>query len=325
MGSVSGGDDKAAARTVAVIVLVVLAAVALRGYLPGATPADRGADSGPESGDAASLIPVAVMIVLSLAIIAMAILRQARHPARRSGSAGELLSAAGARDARWTPRTLAILAAVAVVWLVTVMFLMRLRGWIDLPEPPPPQGSDEPQLPLTGRDPADPAEPPPGATGGVSIFGYLAAATAALIVLSAVATTLGRRRQPAPEPEPEPAEASAPVTGSQSLARAAERGLAEIGDLSREPREAIIACYAAMERELEKSPGAMPLDSDTPSEVLARAVQRRLLRADSATELVDLFEEARFSPHVMAEEHRDAAERVLRHVLGELQATEGAP
>ena len=110
-----------------------------------------------------------------------------------------------------------------------------------------------------------------------------------------------------------------PAAGSDSLARAAEVGLAEIGDLSREPREAIIACYAAMERQLENSPEVVPRESDTPSEVLARAVEHHALRADSATELVDLFEEARFSPHVMTEAHREIAVRVLRLVLAELR------
>ena len=73
-----------------------------------------------------------------------------------------------------------------------------------------------------------------------------------------------------------------------------------------------------MERELTRVPGAVPQDCDTPSEVLARAVDNRALRADSATELVELFEEARFSPHVMTEAHRDAAVRVLERVLTEL-------
>ena len=111
-----------------------------------------------------------------------------------------------------------------------------------------------------------------------------------------------------------------PASGADPLARAAEVGLAEIGDLSREPREAIIACYAAMERELENSPEVVPRESDTPSEVLARAVEHHALRADSATELVELFEEARFSPHVMTEEHREIAVRVLRLVLAELRS-----
>ena len=107
---------------------------------------------------------------------------------------------------------------------------------------------------------------------------------------------------------------------AESLALAAERGLAEVGDLSREPREAIIACYAAMENALANAPGAAPQDSDTPSEVLARAVQHQALQSGSATELVTLFAEARFSTHVMNEGHREAAERALRLVLDELRS-----
>ena len=56
-------------------------------------------------------------------------------------------------------------------------------------------------------------------------------------------------------------------------------------------------------------PARLPQDCDTPSEVLARAVDRHALHADSATQLVELFEEARFSPHVMNEGHRDTAVR----------------
>ncbi len=67
-----------------------------------------------------------------------------------------------------------------------------------------------------------------------------------------------------------------------------------------------------MERELENSPDVVPRESDTPTEVLARAVEHHALRADNATELVELFEEARFSPHVMTEDHREAAVRVLQ-------------
>ena len=101
-------------------------------------------------------------------------------------------------------------------------------------------------------------------------------------------------------------------------------GLAEVEDLSREPRRAIIACYAAMEGELSRVPDAMPQDFDTASEVLARAVAHHALGPDSATQLVDLFDEARFSPHVMTEAHRDAAVRVLQRVLAELRNTHAA-
>ena len=75
-----------------------------------------------------------------------------------------------------------------------------------------------------------------------------------------------------------------------------------------------------MERELTHVPGAVPQDCDTPSEVLARAVDHHALHADSATQLVELFEEARFSPHVMNEGHRDVAVDALRLVLADLRS-----
>ena len=54
-------------------------------------------------------------------------------------------------------------------------------------------------------------------------------------------------------------------------------------------------------RSCRRLPDAMPQDFDTASEVLARAVAHHALGPDSATQLVDLFDEARFSPHVMTE------------------------
>ena len=77
-------------------------------------------------------------------------------------------------------------------------------------------------------------------------------------------------------------ESPAPPPPSESLVRAAELGLAEMTDLSREPREAIIACYAAMERELANVPDAVPQAFDTATEVLARAVEHDALHADNA-------------------------------------------
>lgn len=308
--------DRSTARTVTVIALVVLAAAALRGYLPGAEPASGEPDpSGP-----GALVPVVAMVVLALAVIAVAIVGRRRDPVVRPNTTGELPREAGAGTLRWTPRMLLVVVAVALLWLLIVVLLMRLGDWLPSPPDPSTVPVDPPAAGTTptgtgGRPP--PAEP----AQGPRLFGYLAAAAAVLMGLSVLASLARNRRPPAMTPVPAGAPAAAQASGTQTLARAAERGLAEIGDLSREPREAIIACYAAMERELAKSPAAMPLDSDTPSEVLARAVQRHLLRDDSATELVELFEEARFSPHVMGEDHREAAVRVLRLVLGELQSS----
>ncbi len=97
-----------------------------------------------------------------------------------------------------------------------------------------------------------------------------------------------------------------------------------MADLSRDPREAIIACYAAMERELANVPGAVPQEFDTATEVLARAVRQHALQADNAMQLVTLFAEARFSPHIMNEGHRDVAVGVLRVVRDELRSRSAA-
>jgi hypothetical protein len=147
--------------------------------------------------------------------------------------------------------------------------------------------------------------------------------TALLVVILVGGVLLrirGRRRPASALPEADQIARAAVPPGPGSLVLAAERGLAEVGDLSREPREAIIACYAAMEHALADAPGAAPQESDTPSEVLARAVEHEAIHAGSATELVTLFAEARFSTHVMNEGHREAAERVLRLVLDELRS-----
>ncbi|WP_156656039.1 DUF4129 domain-containing protein, partial [Mycobacterium sp. 852002-51971_SCH5477799-a] len=160
-----------------------------------------------------------------------------------------------------------------------------------------------------------------------NMLGILLACTVAMLAMFVAGTIASARRRWRPAAQAiadEPAEAPAPPARSESLARAAERGLAEMTDLSREPRAAIIACYAAMERELAQVPGAVPQEFDTPTEVLARAVEHHALHADNAVELVNLFAEARFSPHVMNEGHRDTAVRVLRLVLDELGSRSAA-
>ena len=169
------------------------------------------------------------------------------------------------------------------------------------------------------RQPDSPDEP------GTNIIGYLVPPMLILMALIVVGTAIASRRQRRAATSWAVAATMTPKHplqpgAAESLARAAEVGLAEIGDLSREPREAIIACYAAMERELTHVPGAVPQDCDTPSEVLARAVDHHALRADSASQLVELFEEARFSPHVMNEGHRDVAVDALRLVLADLRS-----
>ncbi len=307
------GDDRAVARTVAVVALLVLAIVALRGYLPGAEPASDPGE--PATSGPGSLIAVAAMLGVSITVITISVLTQSRRRAAAQ-SAGELPREYRGERVGVPWRLLLIAAGGLLAWLLVVLLLMRWGSGFAVDEVPAADPESGEMQDVGGTD----VEPPTPPADGGDVFGYLAAAAIVLLVLSILATIIGRRRL---TPTPQTADDAAPTPRTRSagpdLARATELGLAEIGDRSRDPRGAIIACYAAMERELAKSPGTTPQDSDTPSEVLARAVQRHALRADSAAELVDLFEEARFSPHVMNEDHREAAVRALRMVQDELQ------
>ncbi|MCZ8379837.1 DUF4129 domain-containing protein [Mycobacterium sp. CPCC 205372] len=314
------GDDKAVARTVAVIVLVMLATVALRGHLPGVERSETEAvDPEATTGGPGTLVAVIAMLAVSMAVIAIAIANQTRRPAAAAYPVEAPRDARGERG-RLPWRLLAIVGAGLLLWLLVVLLLMRWGNQLAVDDVPVP--SDAESAPPLDAPPAEPPEPPDGEDQpGGNVFGYLMAATIALFVLSFAATIVGRRKAGAVVSSPPSAVAPPePAPAGPDLARAAELGLAEIGDHSRDPREAIIACYVAMERELEKSPGTIPQASDTPSEVLARAVRSRVLRADSATGLVDLFEEARFSPHEMGEQHRADAVRALRLVRDELEA-----
>ncbi|WP_123027950.1 DUF4129 domain-containing protein [Mycolicibacterium stellerae] len=300
-------------RVVAVIVLLIVAAVALHGYLPGVETPPR---ERPTSG-LGSLFAVVAMVVVSTAIIVIAIVTQSRRRPASPGAGEPPREMAGERRPL-TWRMALISVAVVIAWLLLVALLSRMNAQLGIEAPTPdtstpPSGSPPP--------PAELPEPPQPSSGLFSLLaGSMVVLMMAVFVGAAIAGRRQRRRATTPVSAASEYRSATTMSTSDPLARAAELGLAEAGDLSREPREAIIACYAAMERELENSPEIVPRESDTPSEVLARAVEHHALRADSATGLVELFEEARFSPHVMTEEHRETAVRVLSLVLDELRS-----
>ena len=312
------GIDRSTQRVIVVIALMTVAAWALRGYIPGG---ERVAEREKPPTNPAALAVVVVMLSAAVAIIGFAIIARMRDRRPRRPPAGALPRSPGAIG-RPTWRFSLIVLGMVIGCLLLVLLLTRWGG-LGPPEQPasaPPAARDTSAPDPRATDPPRASESEP--ESDTNVVGYLVPPMLVLMVLVVVGTAVASRRRGSGELQ-YPADDFAddvPATGTAgvSLARAAEVGLAEIGDLTREPREAIIACYAAMERELTRVPGAVPQDCDTPSEVLARAVENRALRADSATELVELFEEARFSPHVMSEAHRDAAVSVLERVLAEL-------
>lgn len=307
---------------VTAVILLSALVVALRGWLPDATGAAGSTPAERESGGPASLILVGMLAATALGVLAMAVIHRLRH--RSITTVRPAGRAVWRRDGGSRPSWRVVLLGLSLViaYLLTVTLVARLWAPSDPVRTEPDETGAE-SGPGIGPevDPAVPgsswADPPSAAADAMP---HLLAATIAFVLMVIVGSLAARRRGlTASAPTAAAASAAPAERRSGSLARAAEVGLAEIGEPGREPRDAIIACYAAMERELARVPDAAPQQFDTASEVLARAVEHHALPPGSATRLVELFGEARFSRHLMREEHRDAAVDALRVVLGHLR------
>ncbi|WP_084495446.1 DUF4129 domain-containing protein [Nocardia shimofusensis] len=298
-------------RVIGAVALIAVATVALRGHIPGAPVTEATADSGP------SALTVAVMPVLltvSIVVLLAGVLAS-RH--RLPLSMPEPEHETEPLNFRWGRNGLIVLAALAglglILMAVSALLLVRIGGGA----PTAPSGRDLP----SGDQPTGTPTLGPGTTTQLT-GAELRLAIVAAVVLVAVACLglvvvgITARRPPAPSA---PAEAPIGPTEQESLARAAEMGLAAMSAPGQEPRTAIIACYVAMEHGLASDRTAAPKASDTPMEVLARAFASGKLHDTSAKELVAMFEEARFSPHAMLEWQRMRAEQLLRIVLADLQ------
>jgi hypothetical protein len=84
-----------------------------------------------------------------------------------------------------------------------------------------------------------------------------------------------------------------------------------------EPRAAIIACYAAMERGFAAA-GSAPAVADTPAEVLARATRAGLVRPEPAETLTGMFRLARYSTYPMTSADSRVAADALTQMRSDL-------
>ncbi|MFI9505908.1 DUF4129 domain-containing protein [Nocardia sp. NPDC052566] len=297
-------------RVVLLITLLAVATVALLGYIPGA-PESTARRTIPS---ALSVAMMPVLLLVSVVILLAGVLAsqhrlplampeaEEKRPWWRLGRAGLL--------------ALAAFAALTLLFAALSAVLFIGFGRQGEPPPPPPPASGRPAAPTAGGPP-DAAQPPDALTGTALLLAIVVAVLLiAVAVIGLVVVAISSRRHPQPAPLPL---TPATTTVVDSLARAAEMGLAALDAPGQDPRTAIIACYVAMEHGLAFDRAAAPLVSDTPMEVLARAFERGALHDASARELVALFEEARFSPHSMLEWQRMRAEQLLRIVLADLQ------
>jgi hypothetical protein len=197
----------------------------------------------------------------------------------------------------WWAKTLAVLASVAV--MVTPLAILLTRG-------------TRPRTPAQARPGAlasGGAVPPRlPATAHGSPWPLIAGMLIALALLVALTAWSRRTRRRLARP---PGDLVRLALGeSLAAGRAALAG-------PRDPRAAIIACYAAMERGFAAA-GSAPAAADTPAEVLARATGAGLVRSGSAVRMAGLFRRARYSSEPMTSADSAAAAAALDQMQADL-------
>ncbi|GAB11200.1 hypothetical protein GOARA_064_02020 [Gordonia araii NBRC 100433] len=308
-------SDNRILRVGVVFGAVALALVALRGRLP---ESDTSASARRPADGAATMITLVALGLVAAAILALTLVEAYR--AQRVKPQIPMQPRARSPRPRLRHVLAAVLIIVAVLAAMGVLLAIRVPIGPDDAQPTPSQPSSGPGT--------DQPRPPPAADGQISDVptAPIVAVAVLLVALAVGGTILLAARSPsgamAGEASFDPDEGPSPTTDDPpaALVRAATLSLAEVTQPGRDPRAAIIACYAVMERELADAPGVAPQPSDTPSEVLDRAVARGALHRETAAAapLVGLFAEARFSPHEMTERHRESAVTWLRMLLDDL-------
>ncbi len=203
---------------------------------------------------------------------------------------------------RW--RTRLALAAVPVgllalqVWLIALQ-LRRRRGPVSGGAPPPADLARRiSQARLQGPGPLAP-----------TLAGWLLTLLAAVLLVGlalAGSWWLRRRRAAAARPL------------SALLAESLDQGLGDLDD-GGEPRRAVIATYARMERVLAAH--GLPRDpAEAPHEYLGRVLAALRVSGPAASRLTGLFEQARFSRGTVDETMRVEAMGALGRLRDELEA-----
>src|ERR1700736_5314604 len=116
------GIDKPTGRVVALIVLMIFGAAALRGYLPAQ---DHAVHNEPGGGRAAVAFVIAALTV-TVALLAIAVIARLRDPRAVAPSVGELSELVDTEKGRPNWRVLLIGLVVIVAWLLAVTLLFQL-------------------------------------------------------------------------------------------------------------------------------------------------------------------------------------------------------
>ncbi|HZU48948.1 MAG TPA: hypothetical protein VFA16_17105, partial [Mycobacterium sp.] len=118
--------DKATGRVVAVIVLLVVVAASLRGYIP-----QHGRARGQAPSSPLSMVIVIALLTVTLAITVIALITRLQDPRKVASGAGALPDALGGGKGRPSWRVVLVALAVLIVWLAIVWALTRLLAGHD--------------------------------------------------------------------------------------------------------------------------------------------------------------------------------------------------
>lgn len=273
-------------RVAAVAVLLALAAVGLRAhgtFSREISTADRAASG--------AVLATALAVAEGVGLVAFIVVLTMARPVRPKK---EDLDEPPRPPIRWWVKTLGVLLALAAL-AAPPFVLLEEKG---RKRPIPPVAVRPGLSPSQAGHLANPAATDPWPI----LVGMLIA------IVAVVALTLPFRVKRIPGP-PRKRSASALL---DALA-AGHDALTGGGD----PRQAIIACYAALERGFA-AVGSAPAAADTPAEVLTRATEAGIVRSDSAGVLTGIFRRARYSTQPMTDVDSGQAATALAQMRAEL-------
>ncbi|MGH3192280.1 MAG: DUF4129 domain-containing protein [Streptosporangiaceae bacterium] len=273
-------------RVATVAVLLALAAAGLRAH--GTFSREVSAAGAATSG---AVLAVALAVVEGVGLVAFIIVLAMARPVRPKK---EDEDEPPRPPFPWWAKTVGVLLALAAL-LTPPVVLLEKEGHKQITPPV----AVHPGVPAgrTGH------LANPGATDPWPVIVGMLLAIAAVVAL-ALATRV--RRTPA---QPRTRSAGALL---DALA-AGHDALISGGD----PRRAIIACYAALERGFA-AVGSAPAAADTPAEVLTRATEAGIVRSDSAGVLTGIFRRARYGTQPMTDADSTQAATALAQMRAEL-------
>ncbi|MBV9315634.1 MAG: DUF4129 domain-containing protein [Pseudonocardia sp.] len=310
-----GGPATGAAtvRVGGLAALLVLAVVLARARASGLTPPMPT----PSGEFVKSVIRILAAALLTSGVVLLLRFRPSERPRLK------VTGSAAGKKAVLTTRNRRLLIIAALIGLLAGLGMQLLRDTVD----PPMRQAAPRRPPLSSVDSSGAAfdRPPVRETPADPGIGDQLLMIATLVTLAVLVFVLVRRGELVSSSVGVEDELDSDAESSQ-VARVIEAGRAAVQDQAiADSRQAVVACFAAMEDALaSRGEAVAPRDADTPFEMLQRGIDGCSLPRRPADTLLSLFREARFSTHPMTERDRTEAGGALTELLTALGSRDTA-